>query len=84
MDNLHVLTIDNRKKVTATGILEVASFSDREIKLIVKDKTVLFLNGNNLKILGFDNQSGNFMLTGEIVSFKYRGKEESLIKKVFK
>lgn len=84
MDNLHLLTIDNRKRLTASGVLEVKEFSDREVKLKLSDKTILILYGNNFKIGGFDEKSGNVLMTGDIISLKYKGKEESLIKKVFK
>ena len=84
MDNLHLLTIDNRKKLTASGVMEVKEFSDKEVKLKLSDKTILILYGNNFKIGGFDEKSGNVLLTGDITSIKYKGKEESLIKKVFK
>ncbi len=84
MDNLHLLTIDNRKRLTASGVLEVKEFSDREVKLKLSDKTILILYGNNFKIGGFDEKSGNVLMTGDIISLKYKGKEESLLKKVFK
>lgn len=84
MDNLHLLTIDNRKRLTASGVMEVKEFSDREVKLKLSDKTILILYGNNFKIGGFDEKSGNVLMTGDIISLKYKGKEESLLKKVFK
>ena len=84
MDNLHLLTIDNRKRLTASGVLEVKEFSDREVKLKLSDKTILILYGNNFKIGGFDEKSGNVLMTGDIISLKYKGREESLLKKVFK
>lgn len=84
MDNLHLLTIDNRKRLTASGVLEVKEFSDREVKLKLSDKTILILYGNNFKIGGFDEKSGNVLMTGDIISLRYKGKEESLLKKVFK
>ena len=84
MENLHNVSIENKSKITASGVVEVASCTDKAIKLILNDKTVFLISGNNLKIIGFDNKSGNIALTGEILLIKYKPKEESVFKKVFK
>ena len=60
------------------------SFSDKEIKLKLKDSTVLTIEGDNLKILSFDNVGGDFTMQGKICAIKYREKSESFVKKVFK
>ena len=84
MDNKHLVTIDDRKKFSATAVSEVLSFSDKEVKLKLNDKTVMVITGNGLKIAGFDNGSGNALILGEIFLIKYKGKEENFLKKVFK
>ena len=84
MENSHILTVDDRKRANVTSVSEVLSFSEKEVKLKLNDKTVMQITGNGLKIGGFDNKSGNALILGEIVSIKYKGKEESFFKKVLK
>ena len=84
LENLHLLTLENRKRASITSVSEVLAFSDKEVKLKLNDKTIMIITGNGLKIGGFDNSSGNAVILGEVFLVKYKGKEESFIKKVFK
>ena len=84
MDKLHFITVENKNKFTASEVLEVLAFSEKEVKLKLTDKTTVTVLGFNLKIIGFDNQSGKIALTGEVFQIKYKGKEESFLNKVFK
>ena len=84
MQNNHLLTINDKKRVDITSVSEVLAFSDKEIKLKLVDKTTLLISGNNLKISVFDNNSGNATLHGDISLIKYKGKDDTFIKKVFK
>ena len=84
MENAHFLTVDNKKSANITAVSEVLAFSDKEVKLKLFDKTVMIISGNGLKIAGFDNSNGKALILGEIFFIKYKGKEESFIKKVFK
>ena len=83
-NNNHILTIDNKKRLQVTAVSEVLAFTDKEVKLKLNDKTIVFISGNGLKIGGFDNSSGNALILGDVIAVKYKGQEESLIKKVFK
>ena len=85
MENFkHSLTVENKSKVLVTDTLEVLSFSDKEIKLKLKDNTILTIEGDNLKILSFDNLGGDFTMQGKINLLKYREKNETFVKRVFK
>ena len=85
MENFkHILTVENKNKVNVTEVLEVLAFSNQEIKLKLKDNGILTIEGNDLKILSFDNVGGNFTMQGKIVALKYREKSDSLVKRVFK
>ncbi len=85
MENFkHSLTIENKNKVLITEVIEVLAFSDKEIKLKLKDSSVVTIEGENLKILSFDNVGGDFTMQGKINLLKYREKNESLVKRVFK
>ncbi len=80
----HTLNVESKKKAFLTAVLEVLAFSEKEIKLKLKDGEIVFLNGDNLKIVCFDSNSGNFTATGTIASVRYRDKSTNLIKKVLK
>ena len=80
----HTLTIENKNKVLITNVKEVLSFSDKDIKLKLKDNGIITIDGEELKILSFDNVGGEFTMQGKIFQVKYRDKTESLVKRVFK
>ena len=83
-NNNHKIIIENRNEVLISSVLEVLSFSEKEIKIKLFNNTVIKIIGENLKIIGFDNQSGNFKMKGLIINLAYKGKEESFFKKVLK
>ncbi|MBQ9781754.1 MAG: YabP/YqfC family sporulation protein [Clostridia bacterium] len=82
--NTHKIIIENRSENIITSVLEVLSFSDKELKIKLVNSTIIKIIGENLKIIGFDNQSGNFKAKGLMVSINYKGKEESFFKRVLK
>ncbi len=79
----HVLTVENRKGVFATGVIEVIFFNDREIRLNIAD-CKLVISGENLKISGFNKQSGEFKATGTVFGTKYINSTNLSVKKFFK
>ena len=85
MENFkHSLTVESKSKVLVTEVMEVLAFSDKEIKLKLKDNCILTIEGENLKILSFDNLGGDFTMQGKINCIKYKEKGDSLVKRVFK
>ncbi len=86
MENLavHSITIENKSRVIINSVLEVLAFSEKEIKLKLKNNDVLSVFGNSLKITCFDNKNGSFLANGVVESVRYKSAESSLIKKVFK
>ena len=44
MENKHLLTLDSQKVLSITNALEVLSFSDREIRIKLKDNTEIVFN----------------------------------------
>ena len=64
MENfIHNLVVENKRKVIVSGVKEVTAFSDRELKLKLKDGSGLIVAGSELKITNFDDKSGNFLAT---------------------
>ena len=84
MENIHALTIENKKKITVNEAKEVIAFSDKEIRLRLKDGSILTALGDGLKITAFDDKTGAFTALGNVVSVKYGNGGKSIVKRVFK
>ncbi len=84
MENKHVLTLDSKRVLSLTNALEVIAFSDKEIKLKLKDGTTLIVQGDNLKITCFDDKNGTFIAVGNFTLVKYKTSAEGFIKRVLK
>ncbi len=77
------LSLDNRKRLTLTGVSSVDGFSETFIKLSVGgDK--LTVTGEGLKITAFNKASGNFSCDGLITELKYNVKKQPMLKRIFK
>ena len=82
------LSLEDRKKLTLSGVLEVVNFDDEKISL----NTILgnlAIKGEGLKMNKLDVQNGDVIIMGYITSMIYSGKDgkkskESIIKKIFK
>lgn len=81
---MHSLNIEERKSFTATEIKEVAAFSDKEVKLVAKNDSIIVVTGDGLKINGFSKSNGSFSLTGNVRSVRYGGVKESFFKRIFR
>lgn len=82
------LCLENRKKLSITGIVEVVSFSDKQINLNT-NLGGLNIKGEELKMTKLDVQNGDIVITGKINSFIYSGNEarqdsESILTKLFR
>ena len=82
------LTLENRKRMTLTGVCEVINFDDEKILLNTK-LGALTIKGSNLKMNKLDVQNGDVIIIGDIYYIVYSGKEvkrekESIIGKLFK
>ena len=82
MHNLHVVTIESKRRITVSEAKEVIAFSDKEIKLNLKDGSILTVIGSELKITAFDDGSGLFTAVGSVLSTKYKQPVTTFIKKV--
>ena len=82
------LSLEDRKKLTLSGVLEVVNFDDEKISL----NTILgnlAIKGEGLKMNKLDVQNGDVIIIEYISSMIYSGKDgkkskESIIKKIFK
>ena len=79
----HSLNIEQCKKITATSIDSVDSFSHRQIVLSYQGGRIV-VTGNGMKIINFSKTGGSFGATGEIISVRYIGKGMGLKSRLFK
>lgn len=82
------IVLENRKKLSLTGVEEVISFDDEKILLNTK-LGFLTIKGSELKMNKLDVQNGDVIISGIISSIVYSSKEvkkekESIISKLFK
>lgn len=87
-DNKSSLNLENRKKLTLSGVVEVMSFDEEKIDLTTKLGN-LTIKGEELKMNKLDVQNGDVIIIGNIASMVYNGKAtkkngESLLSKLFK
>lgn len=68
----HNLVLENKQKMTATGIVDVDAFDEGKIVLFIEDDT-LIVEGENLHIQKLDVSSGELTIDGEIYGITYTG-----------
>ncbi|MBD7910971.1 MULTISPECIES: sporulation protein YabP [Clostridium] len=81
------LTLESRKKLTLTGVLEVVNFDDEKISLNTNLGN-LSIKGEGLKMNKLDVQNGDVIICGTILAIIYSGKnvkknKENIIKRIF-
>lgn len=86
-ENKSNLTLESRKKLTLTGVLEVINFDDEKISLNTKLGN-LSIKGEGLKMNKLDVQNGDVIICGTIFAIIYSGKnvkknKENIIKRIF-
>ena len=77
-----VLTIEQQRKITLSGVSSVDAFSETAILLTVNGKRVK-IEGTKLKVLAFSEGSGNFAASGEVTLVKY-GAQGKALSRLFK
>ena len=87
-ENKGNIVLENRQKMTLTGVLEVISFDDEKIFLNTKLGN-LTIKGSDLKMNKLDVQNGDIIIMGNISYIVYSEKDikkekQSLIEKLFK
>ncbi len=84
----HELKIIDRGIITLTGIKKIVSFDNEEF-LLESVMGMIHIKGEKLEVIKLDTHDGNVKIKGKINSFQYiesvkKGKEESLLTKLFK
>lgn len=68
----HLLTLDNRRLLTLTGVEDVPGFDEQTITVRLTDCT-LVVKGASLHISKLSLDSGDVMIDGQISSLQYLG-----------
>lgn len=79
----HNITIENCKRITATEIASVDSFSDKQIVLSYANGRIV-VQGSGMKIVNFSKSTGAFSAVGDICGARYVQKGLSLKQKLFR
>ena len=82
------LSLDNRKRLTLTGVIEVINFDDETI-LLSTSLGKLTIKGEGLKVDKLDVKNGDVIIKGVISSLVYSNKgmkknKENILKRIFK
>ena len=86
MENKHNLSLDNRKKLSVTGVVGVDSMSDKEVDILLADSR-LTVKGEGLTVNKLNVDDGNLTVLGEnFVSLVYadKNKAKNSLTKLFK
>jgi len=68
----HNIVIENKGKLSVTGVHDVDTFDENKIVLFTEDDT-LIIEGEDLHIQKLDVSSGEMIIEGEIYSVAYTG-----------
>lgn len=87
-DKKSSLVLENRKRLSLTGVMEVISFNENVIMLSTC-LGAMTIKGEGLRMNKLDVQNGDVMIVGTINSCVYSGGEikkdnESILRKLFK
>jgi len=85
LEKKQTLTLENRQKLTLSGVLKVDSVSPASLALSLHGCKLMIV-GSALEVKRFDQGAGLFEVTGRIDALKYidRREPENLLKKIFK
>lgn len=79
----HILTVENRKRISATQIEAVEAFSSTQLVLSYAGGRIT-VAGSDMKITAFSKSNGSFTACGTINSVKYAQGAGRLRQKLFK
>ena len=73
-NDIHQITVTQKKDVSVTCVEGVLAFSESKIALLLKGGGKLYIAGSGLKIVAFSKESGLFSAVGMIAGISYGGK----------
>ena len=85
--NPHNLIMENRGKLTLTGVIDIHSFDD-ELVLVETNMGILTIKGNDLKMNKLNLDNNELVVEGKVAALVYReaeiGKKGGMFGKIFK
>lgn len=82
-ESISRLSLENQKKITVTGVVEIISSNDNSI-LLKLNKSNLLLSGSNIHITKLDVQQGILEADGIFSQIRYNHQNTNLFKRIFK
>ena len=76
--------IEYKKSFTASGVGDVISFNDREIRLSLVEGGRVCITGEGLKIVRFNELDGSLSLSGKVNAVRYDEQKPPILKRIFK
>lgn len=67
---VHSVVIENREKMTVSGVIDVDSFDEQTVVLLT-ERGKMTIRGEGLKVLGFTVETGDLQLQGNIMALGY-------------
>lgn len=77
------LVLENQKKITVTGIVEVTSSNDSTLTAKL-NKGNIFILGANIHITKLDVEQGLLEAEGNFNQIKYNNKNDNIFKRIFR
>ena len=82
-NSVSTLILEQRKRLSISGVSSVDFFSDQCLKLTIGGSRAQIF-GENLKVIAFAKEQGNFIAEGTFNEIKYNYKKPSILKRIFK
>ena len=79
---LHNVILENKEKLSVSGVTDVDTFNEQKITLLTEDDT-LVIEGEDLHIIKLDVSNGELIIEGLIDSLEYLGNGDSRSEKGF-
>ena len=73
MEN-HVVTLENRERITINQVLDVDAFDEQNLWANIKEGTII-ISGEKLNIEKLDLKEGTLVVSGTIYAFSYGEKK---------
>lgn len=87
-DFKHIITINDRKSISLSGIKKINNFDDTEF-FVDSIMGQLIIKGENLELLKMDTFQGNLTIKGKIILINYledskKNKADNIMARLFK
>lgn len=71
LETVHNLILENRRKLSVSGVDDVESFNEEEIVLRTDQHGIMIIKGEELHINKLSTDTGDVIISGEITDMNY-------------